>query len=90
MFLNNEPAAYAHLVKLVHVFAGVYVWEYVTNLDFEWEIYTGRRHWRWSFVVYVVARALALVCLVTMLIGFDITTSYDCDVGIHPDSSLVP
>ena len=28
-----------------------YRWEYITNLDFEWEIYTGQRHWRWSFVV---------------------------------------
>ncbi|KAH9061079.1 hypothetical protein EDB87DRAFT_1821666 [Lactarius vividus] len=80
MFLNNEPVAYAHLVKLVHVFAGVYVWEYVTNLDFEWEIYTGQRHWRWSFLVYLVARALALACLVTMMVGFDVTTPYDCDV----------
>lgn len=65
-----------------------YRWEYVTNLDFEWEIYTGRRHWRWSFVVYLVARALALACLVTMLIGFDVTTRYDCDVRIHPDLPL--
>jgi len=80
MFLNSAPAAYAHLVKLVHVFAGIYVWEYITNLDFEWEIYTGQRHWRWSFVVYLLARILALASLITLLVGFDITTPYNCDV----------
>ena len=57
-----------------------YRWEYITNLDFEWEIYTGQRHWRWSFVVYLSARILALASLITLLVGFDITTSYDCDV----------
>ncbi|KAI0000207.1 hypothetical protein BJV74DRAFT_148332 [Russula compacta] len=80
MFLNSEPAPYAHLVKSVHVFAGVYVWEYITNLDFEWEIYTGRRHCRWSFVIYLLARMLALASFITMLVGFDITTPYDCNV----------
>ena len=57
-----------------------YRWEYITNLDFEWEIYTGQRHWRWSFVVYLSARILALASLITLLVGFDITTSYDCNV----------
>jgi hypothetical protein len=80
MFLNLEPVAYAHLVKLVHVFAGIYVWEYITNLDFEWEIYTGQRHWRWSFVVYLSARILALASLITLLVGFNITTPYNCNV----------
>jgi hypothetical protein len=57
-----------------------YRWEYITNLDFEWEIYTGQRHWRWSFVVYLSARILALASLITLLVGFDITTPYNCDV----------
>jgi hypothetical protein len=70
-----------------------YRWEYITNLDFEWEIYTGQRHWRWSFVVYLSARILALASLITLLVGFDITTSYDCDVRMlfvdHPVSLLI-
>jgi hypothetical protein len=63
-----------------------YRWEYITNLDFEWEIYTGQRHWRWSFVVYLSARILALASLITLLVGFDITTPYNCNVRIlfHP------
>lgn len=93
-------SAIAHLVKLVHVFAGIYVychqifhlrqsespsahrWEYTSNLDFEWEIYTGQRHWRWSFVVYLSARILALASLITLLVGFDIKTPYDCNVSM--------
>ncbi|KAH9998613.1 hypothetical protein BJV77DRAFT_702124 [Russula vinacea] len=60
---------YGHFVKLMHACAGIYIWEFVTTLDFEWEIYTGKRPWRWSFIVYVAARVLALACIILSLWG---------------------
>jgi hypothetical protein len=56
-------------------------WEFVTTLDFEWEVYTGRRPWRWSFIVYVAARMLALICIVISLVGFNVTREYGCNVS---------
>ena len=56
-------------------------WEFVTTLEFEWEVYTGRRPWRWSFIVYVAARVLGLACIVLSLVGFSITREFNCDVG---------
>ena len=57
-------------------------WEFFTTLDFEWEVYTGRRPYKWSFIVYVTARVLALICIFFGLVVFNITRHVDCDV--HP------
>jgi len=70
---------YGHFVKLMHACAGVYMWEFVTTLDFEWEVYTGKRPWRWSFIVYVGARLLALICIILSLVGFNLTREFDCN-----------
>jgi hypothetical protein len=64
-----------------------YRWEFVTTLDFEWEVFTGRRPWKWSFAVYLTARILALCSVVLNFIGFDLTTQFDCNVS---NSSEVP
>lgn len=57
-------------------------WEFVTTLDFEWEVYTGRRPWRWSFIVYVSARLLALACIILSLVGFNLTRQFNCNVRV--------
>lgn len=90
-----------HLVKIVHVFSGIYLcvstccilsvslttpchrWEFFTTLDFEWEVFTGKRPWRWSFVVYLAARLLGLMATVGDLVGFNLTSMFDCNVSIR-------
>lgn len=71
-------ATYGHFLKVMHTFAGLYIWEYITTLDFEWEVYTGRRQWRWSFLVYIAARLFALSCIVVSLVGFNLTREFNC------------
>jgi len=71
---------YGHLVKVIHLFNGIYIWEFVTTLDFEWEVFTGRRPWKWSFAVYFVARLLAMVSTILTFIGFNLTTEFNCNV----------
>jgi hypothetical protein len=56
-------------------------WEFLSTLDFEWEVFTGRRPWKWSFVVYLAARLLALMSVILTLIGFNLTTQFNCNVG---------
>jgi len=90
-----------HLVKVVHLFSGVYLcasilthsvffvtlmaacrrWEFFTTLDFEWEVFTGRRPWKWSFAVYLTSRLLALVAIMCNFIGFNLATKFDCNVS---------
>lgn len=90
-----------HLVKVVHLFSGVYVcasmlmhnvfcemlmaarrrWEFFTTLDFEWEVFTGRRPWKWSFAVYLTSRLLALMAVVCNFIGFNLASKFNCNVS---------
>jgi hypothetical protein len=56
-------------------------WEFFTTLDFEWEVFTGRRPWKWSFAVYLTSRLLALVAIVCNFIGFNLTTEFNCNVS---------
>jgi len=69
-----------HLVKVVHLFCGVYIWEFVSTLGFEWEVFTGRRPWKWSFAVYLLARMLTLISIILNLVGLSVTSRYNCNI----------
>ena len=56
-------------------------WEFVTTLDFEWEVFTGRRPWKWSFAVYLTARLLTLTAVILTFIGFNLTVEFNCNVS---------
>ena len=71
-----------HTHRLAMLTAPCHRWEFFTTLDFEWEIFTGRRPWRWSFIVYLTARVLAFVAIVCDLVGFNLTSEFDCNVSI--------
>ncbi|KAN0121253.1 hypothetical protein V8E52_003841 [Russula decolorans] len=73
---------YGSFIKLVHFCAGAYIWEFITTLRFEWEVYTGKRPFKWSFIVYVTARVLALICIILSLVVFNVTRHLDCDVWL--------
>jgi len=56
-------------------------WEFFTTLDFEWEVFTGKRPWKWSFAVYLTARMLALTSVILNFIGFNLTSRFNCNVS---------
>ena len=58
-------------------------WEFVTTLEFEWEVFTGRRPWKWSFAVYLTTRMLAFTAIILNFIGFNLTTEFNCNVSDH-------
>ncbi|KAI0309085.1 hypothetical protein OF83DRAFT_1180035 [Amylostereum chailletii] len=34
--------------KLQHLVIGIYIWEFVTALRYDWSYVTGKRSWRWT------------------------------------------
>ena len=68
--------------------AAYHRWEYFTTLDFEWEVFTGRRPWKWSFVVYFIARLMAMASTILTFIGFNVTAEINCIVCRY-SSSLI-
>jgi len=67
-------------VKTIHVFGGLYIWEWLTSLGYEWDVVTGRRKVAyWSFAVYTTTRTLALAIVILMFIGFNNTHYMNCE-----------
>jgi hypothetical protein len=70
-----------HSVFFVMLMAACRRWEFVTTLDFEWEVFTGRRPWKWSFAVYLTSRLLALMAVMCNFVGFILTIKFNCNVS---------
>ncbi|KAJ3832805.1 hypothetical protein F5878DRAFT_547618 [Lentinula raphanica] len=66
------------LLKLTHVLMGVYVWEWFLTIDFDWELITGKRPFRWPIAFYFANRYLLFFALIGILISFDTTTKLNC------------
>ncbi|KAH9973880.1 hypothetical protein BGW80DRAFT_228208 [Lactifluus volemus] len=74
----SELVLFGYVGKVMHTFAGLYIWQYITTLDFEWEVYTKVRPWRWSFIAYFLARVLSLFAMILSLVDFNITREHNC------------
>ncbi|KAH9971007.1 hypothetical protein BGW80DRAFT_1228801 [Lactifluus volemus] len=74
---------FMHHLKVFHTFAGVFIWEYIITLDFEWEVYTGVRPWRWSYIAYITARTLTVTAVIIGLVGFNLTREFSCEAWLR-------
>ncbi|KAH8990640.1 hypothetical protein EDB86DRAFT_3244825 [Lactarius hatsudake] len=66
------------LVKLVHVFGGVYIWEIVSCLDFEYSFISKKRKFTWSFLLYLGCRWFPLFAIALQFLGFDVPHKINC------------
>jgi len=64
--------------KLNHALLGIYAYEWLISLDFEWDIITGRKRFRWPLVFYFANRYLLLFALIGIVIALDTTTEINC------------
>ncbi|KAI0052431.1 hypothetical protein FA95DRAFT_1601803 [Auriscalpium vulgare] len=69
-------------IKFLHCIDGLYIWEYVTTLNYEWEVITGKRPYRWTIWIYSISRLSALWTVILNLIGFNLTHEINCQVWI--------
>jgi hypothetical protein len=57
-------------------------WEFLTTLDFEWQVYTGRRPWKWPYFMYIATRTLSLTSIIIVFVVFDVTSEVNCEVHL--------
>lgn len=69
------------LTKLCHAMDGLYLWEFLINLDYEWSVVCGHRPYRWTIWVYSLTRVAGLVAIILNLVGLDVTTKVNCQVS---------
>jgi len=65
-------------VKVNHIFAGLFFWEYVVSLNFEWSFLTGKKRFTWPMTFYFLGRYFALTTVIAILVSLDGKNEVDC------------
>ncbi|KAH9956527.1 hypothetical protein BC827DRAFT_1270892 [Russula dissimulans] len=68
------------VTRLWHATAGLYMWEFVITLDYEWSIIRGDRPYRWTIWIYCLTRVAALISVILSLVGNDVPAPYNCEI----------
>lgn len=71
-------AEYSAFIKFIHVLGGVYIWEFVLNLGFEYSIITGKRKLTRSFPLYLGCRLSFLLYVAVQFLQFDTSHKINC------------
>ncbi|KAJ6557936.1 hypothetical protein B0H19DRAFT_1149079 [Mycena capillaripes] len=65
-------------VKLNHALLGLYAWEWFISLPFDWEVFTGRKPFRWPLAFYFANRYLLLAAMAGIAVALDSTKEINC------------
>ncbi|KAI9569905.1 hypothetical protein HD554DRAFT_461696 [Boletus coccyginus] len=64
--------------RLVHALLGLYGWEIVLTLDFDWAVISGKKKFRWPLIFYFAGRYLLLFAMIGILISLDTPNEINC------------
>jgi len=82
----NDPAVVVKdilaLRELYLVINGVYLWEFFTNLGYEFSIIRGHRRYRGTIWIYSISRWSALVSIILNFMYLTTTTPINCQLWI--------
>jgi len=70
------------IIKLCHTLDGLYIWEFVTTLDYEWRAVQGRQPYRWTIWIYSFIRLSTLIAVIGNMVLFNITTQTNCQAWV--------
>jgi len=68
---SDATSNFAAVIKIWHVAAGLYFWEFLTTLDHEWNVIRGHRPYRWTIWIYSLMRVATLMAVLLSIIHFD-------------------
>ncbi|KAJ3572301.1 hypothetical protein NP233_g3183 [Leucocoprinus birnbaumii] len=66
------------MVKFMHALLGLYAYEWLLSLDFEFDLLRGKKKFRWPLIFYFANRYLLLFALIGIITSFDTTREIDC------------
>ncbi|KAN0141811.1 hypothetical protein V8E53_000273 [Lactarius tabidus] len=70
------------VVKLWHVLNGIFIWEFLVTLNYEWSVIRGHRPYRWTIWIYSLTRVFTLIAVVLNMLGFDSSSSINCELWV--------
>ncbi|KAH7928831.1 hypothetical protein BV22DRAFT_170973 [Leucogyrophana mollusca] len=65
-------------IKFMYALLGIYVWEFVISLDFDWAIFSGRKHFRWPLVFYFLGRYCMLASIIGIMLAIQPPAQLNC------------
>ncbi|KAK0447327.1 hypothetical protein EV421DRAFT_1901439 [Armillaria borealis] len=74
---------YLGVAKVTHFCAGVFLWEFLSTMDYEFTIYTRKRPFRWTLIIYLLTRYATLGAMLCYLIGFNDRIEFDCKAWLE-------
>ncbi|KAH9999664.1 hypothetical protein BJV74DRAFT_166064 [Russula compacta] len=80
--INVQLADALILIKLVHVVAGVYLWEFVLNLHYDYAIIMGKRKFVRTQLLYMGCRWSTLSAIIVQLVGLDTSQPINCRIWL--------
>ncbi|KAI6038834.1 hypothetical protein EDC04DRAFT_1840491 [Pisolithus marmoratus] len=69
---------FVNFVKLQHFILGLYAWEFVLSLDFDWKVITRKHPFRWPLVFYFAGRYFTLAALIGIIVSTDPPGTLKC------------
>ncbi|KAF8491205.1 hypothetical protein F5888DRAFT_1807608 [Russula emetica] len=82
----SDPVVVLHDLAVLkyfwHTINGLYLWEYLTTLDFELDVIRGRRPYRYTIWIYSLTRVCTLMAVILSFIALDTTTPINCQAWI--------
>ncbi|KAI0279557.1 hypothetical protein BGY98DRAFT_1175969 [Russula aff. rugulosa BPL654] len=83
MLAPRESAGDPLLVmKFWLIASGIYIWEFLTTLDFEWSIIRGPRRYRWTIWIYTLSRLSGLAVIILTMVEFFNTSPINCQAWV--------
>ncbi|KAF8497426.1 hypothetical protein F5888DRAFT_1803454 [Russula emetica] len=70
------------VTKLWLIVSGIYIWEFITNLDFEWSVIRGHQRYRWTIWIYSVSRLSGLAVIIFVLVDFYDSSPINCQAWV--------
>ncbi|KAF8497436.1 hypothetical protein F5888DRAFT_284002 [Russula emetica] len=70
------------VMKLWLIVSGIYIWEFFTNLDFEWSVIRRHQRYRWTIWIYSVSRLSGLAVVIIFLVGTYDTSPINCQAWV--------
>ncbi|EMD35575.1 hypothetical protein CERSUDRAFT_116303 [Gelatoporia subvermispora B] len=64
--------------RFMHTLLGLYIWEFTTSLDFDWDYIRGKRKFRWPLVFYFANRYFLLFALIGIATALNVTSPVNC------------
>ncbi|KAN0107096.1 hypothetical protein V8E52_010501 [Russula decolorans] len=75
---------FAATINIWHTMDGIFIWEFFTTLNYEWDVIRGHRPYRWTIWVYSITRVATLLAVILNMFSFDDTTKVNCQVSPVP------